>query len=264
MFSPVYDTSDTPIAILGATIYCSTLADLFTSAHYGDDAQLFLVDMRDGKLVLDKWHTEPGTIYDMQMYEAPAQYQGKDFIADMMAGNAGTLTYPSQAYEQTSYASYGPVKNTDFTLTMVILEDVAFAAVHDLRDTLMWVGLIEFSLLLLFAVWIYLIMRRSVQNEKRAKEAELALLHRKEQEPESQFAAATDRREFLEAMAVNLPGGYHRCTTDHMFSVTFISNSFTHVTGYTMEELQDELGGSYMGIVAPEESKKRKELYEHE
>ncbi len=54
-------------------------------------------------------------------------------------------------------------------------------------------------------------------------------------------------------MAKNMPGGYHRCTSDHSFSLTFVSDSFTKVTGYTAEQLKSELNNSYMGIVAPED-----------
>ncbi len=252
-FSPVYNAAGEPVAILGATIYCSTLGEIFYSSHYGDDALLFLVDRRDGALVLDKLHEVPGSIYDMEAYETPGEYGDKDFISEIINGKTGRVHYTSELYGNTAYTIYTPIEDTDYSLTMVVQEDVALADLEKTERTLALVGIVEIAILSLLIIWIYFIMRRSMENENRAQQAELELMHKKEQVLKDQYQDATNRREFLEAMALNLPGGYHRCTTDHKFKLTFVSNSFTEITGYTMEQLNDELDGSYMGIVAPED-----------
>ncbi len=252
VFSPITDHRGQPIAILCGTIYCANLSDLFTSSHYGEDAQIFLVDMRDGNIVLDKRKAPLGNIHDMNAYNSPDEHDGKDYIADILAGNIGTIEYTSPTYGKT-YTAYAPVAKTDYSLTMVLQEDTVFAAVNDLKHLLMWVGVVEVTLLILLAIWIYFIMRRSMQTEGRAQSAELELLQKKELDLEKQYAITTERQQFLETLALNLPGGYHRCTTDHRFRVSFMSNSFTQVTGYTMEQMEDELDGSYIGVVAPED-----------
>ncbi len=254
-FSPVYDENEQPIAILGATLYCSTVKTLFSSAHYGEHAQLFLVDRRDGKLVMDARGGTPGSIYDMQGYTPPEDSAVKDPIADMLAGNTGTMSYTSQSNNMTAYTYYASV-NDVFTLITIVQEDVVFAELNALRVTLMWVGVIEVGLLVLLIIWIYNMIRRSVEYAGRAGDAELELLRKKEQELQHQYKDADARRQFMETLAVNLPGGYHRCTIDHEFRLTFASKSFTETTGYTLEQMNDELGGSYMGIVAPEDKDK--------
>ncbi len=90
-------------------------------------------------------------------------------------------------------------------------------------------------------------------DERVRKEEEIKAVLEREQELENQYAKTSERHKFLETMAANLPGGYHRCTTDHNFRLTFISKSFTQVTGYTMEQIEEELDCSYVGIVAPED-----------
>ncbi len=250
-FSPVYDENGQPIAILGATIYCSSMSELFHSAHYGEDAQIFLIDTRDGQIVTDKRTDTPGNIYDMKGYEVPREYEGRDFVAEIMACESGTMAYTSPSSRSLSYSIFAPVMGSHYSLIMIVQEDTIFAAVNELKDVLTWVGIIEVVFLVILAVWIYFMIRRSLETESRAREAELELLQKKEEELESQYAMASDRREFLETMALNLPGGYHRCTTDHSFRVTFMSKSFTQITGYTQEQLDEELDGSYMGIVAP-------------
>ncbi len=252
-FSPVYDEKHEPIAILGATIYCSSLGEMFHSAYYDENAQLFLVDRRDGSIVLDELHTELGSIYDMSTYQTSEEYEGTDLMSEIMAGETGKASYDSERYQMTSYTIYAPIQDTDFSLVMVIQEDVVLQEVSELKKMLIGVGFIESALLILLVIWVYFIMRRSMENESRAQKAEVELLHKKELELQSRIADTSSRKEFLELLAVNLPGGYHRCTTDHSFKVSFMSNSFTQITGYSMEQLQEELGGSYVSMVYSED-----------
>ncbi len=253
VYAPVHDASGEMNAILDATLRCETLANLFRSAHYGEDAQLYMVDRRDGCLVMDERPGEPGSIYGMDRYQASEEYTGLDFISDIMFGHSGKLAYVSPDTGITSYTVYAPVEGTDFTLTLVVESNVILADVNELKDTMMIVGAVEVVLLALFAVWYYFILRRYILTKNRAQQAELALLQQKEKVLERQYAAAADRQAFLETMAIHLPGGYHRCTADELLRVTFISSSFTHITGYTLAQLQSELGGCYMNLVVPED-----------
>ncbi len=253
VFSPVYNAEGENIAILGATIHCSTMAEIFISAHYGADAQMFLIDLRDGSVVLDKLHPALGTVYEMDAQPRPEEYEGVDFAADCMAGNTGKVAFLSGNDGGVSYLSYAPVENTSFAVGLMVHEDTIFAYLINLKKILNMLGIVEAVVLLVFSAWLYFVSRRSMQNKTRAQRAELALLQQQDEQLRRQYEEAANRQAFLEDLAVSLPGGYHRCTTDHDFKLTFISNSFTQVTGYTMEQLQEELNGSYMGIVAPED-----------
>ncbi len=61
------------------------------------------------------------------------------------------------------------------------------------------------------------------------------------------------RNSEFETMARSMPCGYHRCSTDEGFRVSFISDSFLEVVGWTYEQLRDEIDFRYMEIVAPED-----------
>ncbi len=248
-FSPIDDENGSCIAIISATLYCKTIADTFKSSYYGENAQLFIVDRRDGNLILDKWHDVPSSIYNMSTYQNPED--GEDLIAEILNGNTGTISYTSRLYGRNSYTIYAPISETDYSLIMVIQEELVLGALDDLKSTLMIVGVIESLLIILLAIWVYFIILRSMQNEGRAQKAELELLQKKEEVLEKQYAEVTNRQAFIEKMAINLPGGYHRCTTDHSFRVSFASTSFTRITGYTLSQLEEEHKGSYMAIVAP-------------
>ncbi len=68
-----------------------------------------------------------------------------------------------------------------------------------------------------------------------------------------QVAEASDKTSFLETMAQNLPNGYHRCSIDNGFILSFVSNSFLEITGYTRKQLKEETNDCYINIVAPED-----------
>ncbi len=68
-----------------------------------------------------------------------------------------------------------------------------------------------------------------------------------------QAKEASDKNSFLETMAENLPGGYHRCSTEDDFVLSFVSNSFLDITGYTRQQLEEEADNRYINIVAPED-----------
>ncbi len=252
-FSVVWDTNDKPLAVLEATLYCSTLAETFGSAYYGDAAKLFLVDLRDGSIVLDNWHDSLGSVNDLQVQPTLDAEEDFDFITDLLAGNAGQASLVSGTNGKNSYLSYAKVTDTNYALILMVQEDVVFSAVSHMKNTLMKVGVVEAVLLLFFLLWIYWIALHAARIENRAREAEYAYLQQKEEELQLQYEEAASRQDFLEAMSVNLPGGYHRCSTENGFVLSFVSNSFLEITGYTREQLETEVNNCYIHLVAPED-----------
>ncbi len=61
------------------------------------------------------------------------------------------------------------------------------------------------------------------------------------------------RENLFNAIAKNMPSGYHRCSVDDGFNLSFISDSFLSIVGYSMAELESELDNRYINIVAPED-----------
>ncbi len=254
VFSPVYDnkaSTEESIAILCATIYRSTLENTFAYTYYEEGASVFVVDRRDGNFIVDKRQEELGNFDSVLMPTLTGDYKDVDIVDEIRSGNEGVVSY---VYEgNNGYMAYAPVDGFDFSLGIYIREDVVFSSVNELRDTIEIVSVIETLFLLFVSTGIYFIILRSMQNKNRAKEAELQLLHQKEIELQKQYDKSKERSEFLERMAKNLPGGYHRCTTDHAFRVTFASDSFIQITGYDINQLNEAFDGSYMGIVYEED-----------
>ncbi len=83
------------------------------------------------------------------------------------------------------------------------------------------------------------------------KEQEIRL--QREASLQEQFRQVSDKAEFLESIGMNIPGGYHRCSTTGGFELEFVSDSFIDIVGWTREEIVEELGNNFINIVAPED-----------
>ncbi len=68
-----------------------------------------------------------------------------------------------------------------------------------------------------------------------------------------QYRQASDKVEFFESVGLDIPGGYHRCSTTDGFKLQFVSNSFLDIVGWTKEEIEKDLDNDFINLVAPED-----------
>lgn len=61
-------------------------------------------------------------------------------------------------------------------------------------------------------------------------------------------------------IAQSMPGGYHRCDINDGYKLTFISDSFLDIIGWTKEELENELENKYINLIIPKDREMFKEL----
>ncbi len=78
-------------------------------------------------------------------------------------------------------------------------------------------------------------------------------LQQKEAALLEKYRNASNRVLFWESIGVNIPGGYHRCSTEDGFRLRFVSDSFLEIVGWSREELATELGNQFLELVAPED-----------
>ncbi len=57
----------------------------------------------------------------------------------------------------------------------------------------------------------------------------------------------------LQMMDLDIPGGYHRCSTTDGFKFQFVSDSFLEIVGWTRKEIAEELNNEFINVVAPED-----------
>ncbi len=171
-FTPVI-TNGKDDAILIGIVSCDTVRNIFTTAHYGGTAQLFLVDRRDGSYLLDSRHSAIGNINDEEIGELAKGYEDVDFIADILSGTPGRVAFTSKTDSKLSYMSYVPVEGFDFTLAYMVREDEIFKDIAALRRTLTYAGILETALLIGYLIWNILMVTSLVNNREKARLAEI-------------------------------------------------------------------------------------------
>ncbi len=150
MFAPVYDSDGAPIAIIAASIYSSTLSAIFASDHYEESSRLFLTDMRDGNTVFDTSGAPLGNIDDFSSLKVTEEFKGTDFAKDVKNRKSGKTAFTADNGD-VSYVIYAPLSELNFSLSLAVNEDAIFSTVNRLKETVMWVGIIEALLCIIFS-----------------------------------------------------------------------------------------------------------------
>ena len=78
------------------------------------------------------------------------------------------------------------------------------------------------------------------------------LFETSEHEKKSQISNLTMS---LDGYIDSIPGGVHHCVADPELRVSYVSDGFTDITGYTMQDMDELFGGKYIGICYDEEDR---------
>lgn len=156
-------------ALLSGVINCESMPDLFKTTAYEGKAFSCIVDYSDGSFIMDDWHDSLGNMFDMQPRETLPGYEDVDLISDVKEAKTGVTAYKSAVNGKGSYMYYTPVGIFDWELLIVVQEQVAFASLVQLKNTLLLLGSVEAILLLLYFIWTFFMVN---QLEKSTREIE--------------------------------------------------------------------------------------------
>ncbi len=171
-FSPVMSEGK-PIAILIGAIDCESLSDIFASGHYGGNSKVFMVDRRDGSFLIDKVDKAYGNIYNMEGIELSEKYRDKDYVKEFIDGETSEFAFSVRDNDGIYFMSYMPVEEFPFSVALTIDESVVFKNVLALKEVLIFAGIFELIMLLVFFVWNLYIVFTAVKNQEKAQLAEL-------------------------------------------------------------------------------------------
>ncbi len=160
-------------AILIGAISCEELGGLFTTRHYSGMGQIFMVDLRDGGFLIDKWHSELGNIYSMGERELADGYEDADFVKNIMDGQTGEVAFYSNTNGKISFMSYTSVEGLPFSVSIFVQEDEVFKAVKEMRRMFVYAGIVEAFILLIYLLWNVYIISAAVKSDEKARQAEL-------------------------------------------------------------------------------------------
>ncbi len=161
------------VAQLMGMVECAFLADLFPIYSYDGQAQLFLVDQRDGSYLMDNWHQSLGDLLDYNERKLVKGYENVNFQQELAQRKEGRVAFVSNVNGRTNYMYYMPVKGYNWTIALMIQDNKAFESVQDMRRTLLIVGAVEGLLLLVYLSWNLLMNLRLIDHEEKARHMEV-------------------------------------------------------------------------------------------
>lgn len=157
-------------AILTGVIDTTDLADIFQFSLYDDHAAICLVDSADGNYVLDTWHPTLGNAYDMPDRTRLKGYENVDLTSEIKALKTGVIAFESNTNGKDSYMYYTPVGLFDWELLVIAQDDVVFSSLLYLKKLMIFAGIIELLLLVLYIIWNFYTVDQLAKSEKETKE----------------------------------------------------------------------------------------------
>ncbi len=168
--APIENSGNT-VGILVGTLNCSTLSNIFEVFTFGQEAQLFLIDRTSGDYLMDNWHEDLGNIHDLGEREG-IDGSTIDMVPAILNGESTRYAYYSQSNGEASYQYSAPVEGYDWTVCVVVQEDVVFANLRILEKNLMTAGLVTLNVILFYLIWNVLISITAIKNEEKVKRLE--------------------------------------------------------------------------------------------
>lgn len=158
-------------AVLFGRIRSEDLSEVFQPVIYNGQANICIVDARDGSYVMDSWHETLGNAFEMQDRKKLRGYENVDMVAAMRNQESGTVAIESQTTGKPMYMYYMPTGISSWQLCIFAQEEVLFEDWYMLRRILLWAGITELVMLLLYFWWnISTIMQLEKSNAEIAQQ----------------------------------------------------------------------------------------------
>lgn len=171
-FVPIMQNEET-VAILSGVLESSVLVEEFHPSIYNGDASYCMIDSRDGNFVMDAWHEELGNAYTTPNRTRLKAYENIDLKSEVKAQKTGVIAFKSRTTGKPLYMYYMPLGLFDWELQLFVSEDVAFARLLYLKQMLIYAGIFEVLLLLIYFFWNL----RQVRELTRSKSETVEQLH---------------------------------------------------------------------------------------
>lgn len=157
------------LAVLIGMIDANSLSNVFQPDIYNEQANICLIDSKDGSYIMDSWHPELGNVYNDEEREKLDQYKDVNLQESLMNLETGTVAFISRTTGKPLYMYYTPINMFDWQLAIFASEDALFENLYSLRHILFMVGLTEALLLIVYFLWN---LRTVIQLEKSLSEIE--------------------------------------------------------------------------------------------
>lgn len=167
------DKDGETIAILSGVLESSILVEEFHPSIYNGNASYCIIDSRDGNFIMDAWHDELGNAYTTPNRTRLKPYENVDLKKEVKAQNTGVIAFTSKTTGKPLYMYYMPLQMFDWELQVFVPEDVVFAKFIYLKKIMIYAGILEALLLIIYFFWNV----RQIQKLTKSQEETLEQLN---------------------------------------------------------------------------------------
>lgn len=144
---------DEVYAVLVGVIDLNNLSDFFQPTIYDGQANICIIDSKDGNYIMDNWHDELGNAFEDLERKRLKGYEDVDLKSDIKNQQTGAVAFVSRTNGKPLYMYYMPNKLFDWEVTVFVRENVVFENLIYLKNVLMIAGVIEAFLLIVYFLW---------------------------------------------------------------------------------------------------------------
>lgn len=155
------------LAILIACIDSGSLSRIFRPLIYSGQANICIVDTRDGSFVMDSWHETLGNAYDIGEHrQMLPEYEDYDWIQSLKEKQTGSVAFYSETTGNPLYMYFTPMGLFDWHLCLFVEETVLFQNTFFLRKLFLFAGISEIILMLVYFLINYNAIRKLEQSNR--------------------------------------------------------------------------------------------------
>ncbi len=145
--------NDKPSAILIGTIDSNSLSAIFQPTVYDGQANICIIDSKDGNYIMDNWHDELGNAFNTPERERLAGYEDIDLKEDIRTHKTGAIAFKSRTNGKPLYMYYMPSSLFDWQVAVFVRENIVFENLIYLKKVLTIAGCAEAILLIIYFLW---------------------------------------------------------------------------------------------------------------
>lgn len=141
------------LAILVGVIDTKSIAALFQPVFYNGEVNCCIVDSSDGNYILDTWHEKLENAYEIPDRKRLKEYEHLDLKEEIRNLRTGVIAFESKKNGDVNYMYYMPLQLFDWEILLFVQEKVAFESLLYLKELLIFAGIIEAVLLVIYFLW---------------------------------------------------------------------------------------------------------------
>ncbi len=149
---PISDANNSSAVLIGM-IDLEIFDDLFKPVIYNGEANICIIDAKDGNYIMDSWHKKLGNAYQLGDRKLLKKFEHVNFKEDLKNLKTGAIAFVSQTTGENLYMYYTPLKAFGWQTAVFAQEDVLFSNVISVRKKFFVVGIVELLLLLIYFLW---------------------------------------------------------------------------------------------------------------